>query len=387
MATQRHCTVHSAMIYDRGGMRRLGQIQRLSKVEWSRDRDGVSEATVRIEGTSCADQRDFMNSFSSKRHELVIFRGDKRVWEGPIFRISDDGNAISIFAKDVVSYLFGTAMTREWDNTSGSAAGVTEMTTRLGQIIDYELQNDRVGRAVGGGSVNIPAWEHLDPPVNIVDHVVVHHFPNEARTAAKTHPYEMTVGEHLASAARTSGIDYTAVGRSIHLWDTSRSIGQTRILTEADFYGNVITTQYGADHTQGAYVVGQAGAYGEAVNPENLDFYGPWMTIYNAYNEEATDAPSQAELNSQASRNQSGRSPVPMEVRIPDNSTIRLSETLTINDLVPGVRIPLRATLNARAADQDQKLDHLVVQETAAGEKISVTLTPATREDSDEEED
>src|SRR5690606_25134989 len=118
------------------------------------------------------------------------------------------------------------------------------------------------------------------------------------------------------------------------------------------------------------------GMYGEAINPDHLEFYGPWMTIYNAYNEEATAAPTQAELNSQAARNVSGRSPAPMEVRVPDNSTIRLSETLTINDLVPGVRIPLRATLNARAADQDQKLDHLVVQETAAGEKISVTLTP-----------
>ena len=387
MAEERFCTTHSAMIYDRGGTRRLAEITRLSQVTWGRDRDSISEASVRIEGTSCSSQRELFKKISSKRHELVIFRGEDRVWEGPIYRISDEGFRITVVAKDVCAYLSGTALTREWDNTYGSTAGPTEVTTRMQEIIEYELQHDRVGRTMGGGTATIVGWESLDPPANILPFLTVHHFPNEARTAAKTQPFEMTVGEHLASAARTSGIDFTAVGRAIHLWDTSRSLGQTRVVTEEDFYGNIITTEYGADHTQGAYVIGAEGMYGEAINPDHLEFYGPWMTIYNAYNEEATAAPTQSELNSQAARNVSGRSPAPMEVRVPDNSTIRLSETLTINDLVPGVRIPLRATLNARAADQDQKLDHLVVQETAAGEKISVTLTPATREDSDEEED
>lgn len=380
---EKYCSVHTVMIYDRGGMSRIGEITRLSRVEWSRDRDGVSEALIRIEGTSCSAQRDMFKNISTKRHELVIFRGEDRVWEGPIFRISDEGFRITIAAKDVCAYLFGTALTREWDNSSSNA---TTMTARMGAIIEYELQHDRVGRSLGGSPVVIPAWESLDPPVNILPHLQIHHFPNEARTAAKTMPFELTVGEHLASAARTSGIDYCAVGRAIHLWDTSRSIGQTRVLTEKDFYGNVITTDYGSDHTQGSYVVGQGGMYGEAIEAEHMDYYGPWMKIFNAYNEEATEAPTQAELNSQAARNVSGRSPVPMEVRVPDNSTIRLSETLTIHDLVPGVRVPLRATLNARTADQDQKLDHVRVVEEANGETISVTLTPASRPDSDEEE-
>src|SRR5690606_34183061 len=170
--------------------------------------------------------------------------------------------------------------------------GPTEVTTRMQEIIEYELQHDRVGRTMGGGTATIVGWENLDPPANILPFLTVHHFPNEARTAAKTQPFEMTVGEHLASAARTSGIDFTAVGRAIHLWDTSRSLGQTRVVTEEDFYGNIITTEYGADHTQGAYVIGAEGMYGEAINPDHLEFYGPWMTIYNAYNEEATAAPT-----------------------------------------------------------------------------------------------
>ena len=54
---------------------------------------------------------------------------------------------------------------------------------------------------------------------------------------------------------------------------------------------------------------------------------------------------------------------------------------------VPGVQVPLRATLNAKAYEQDQKIDHLRVTETADGETVQLTLTPATRPDSDEEEE
>lgn len=380
------CEQHYAMVYDRGGMRRIGEFAEITSVEWSRDRDGVSEAHVSIKGEACRRQRDLIRRLASKRHELVIFRGNDRVWEGPIFRISDDGEDVKIAAKDVLAYLFATALSKEWSNQYRSAVGPTEVTTRLGTIIEYELANSRVGRAVNGSPVLVPAWESLSPPINVLPFLQVHHFPNEARTAAKTAPFEMTVGEHLSSMARSSGVDYTAVGRSIHLWDTSRSIGQTRTLTEADFYGNVIVTEYGADHNQGAYVVGQEGMYGEAITTDNLDLYGPWVTIYNAYNEEETAAPTQPELDSQAARNTNGRSPAPVEVRVPDNSTVRLSETLRITDLVPGVKVPLLATLNARARNQDQKLDHVTVKESAEGESIMITLTPATRQDSDIEE-
>lgn len=387
MVTETFCSTHSAMIYDRGGKRRVGQFVKISSVQWNRDRDSISEAQVTLEGTACSSQRDLISRIASKRHELVIYRGKDRVWEGPIYRISDAGSSVTIVAKDVCAYLFGTPLTKTWDNTYGSALGPTEVSTRLGMIIAYELQHNRVGRAVGGEPVTITGWENLDPPINVLPHLQVHHFPNEARTAAKTMPYEMTVGEHLAGMARQSGIDFCAVGRAIHLWDTSRNIGQTRTFTESDFFGNVIVTEYGADHTQGAYVVGHEGMYGEAINPNHLELYGPWMTIYNAYNEEQTAAPTQGELNSQAARNLSGRSPAPVEVRIPDNSTIRLNNTLRITDLVPGVRVPLLATLNARARNQDQKLDHVrVTEDGLQGEKIAITLTPASKEDSDEEE-
>lgn len=373
---------HSAYIYDRGGRTRIDQLVRLSRVEWNRDRDGVSEAAVRLTGPSCSANRQLINDIAEKRHEMVIFRGEDRVWEGPIWRLSDQGSQVDIVAKDVGQYLFGQPLTRTWDSTAGTTA-----TARLQEIIVWEMTHGRTARRIGGGTIEIPAWEAQPTPANVVNHLVVHHFPNEARTAAKTVPQQMLVGEHLAAFARTGGLDWTTVGRAIHLWDTSRSIGRTRTLTEEDFYGPIIVTKYGADHTQIAVVTGMDGAYGEAANPENLELYGPWTTLYTSYQQEGTDAPTQVELDSQATRNTSGRSPVPMEVRIPDNSTIRLDDTLTIADLVPGVQVPLLATLNARNYSQLQKIDHVKVIETAEGEEVKITLSPSTRPDSDEEEE
>lgn len=361
-------TGHRAYIYDRGGRQRIPvDVADLTSVTWHRRRDAVSEANVRITAhEAVAAQRDSFGQIEPDRHELVLFRGRDRVWEGPIRRTTDHPDYLEISAQDISAYVMGTPLSKEYSN---AAPNTTEVTTRLGGILDYELQ----------------AWEALTPPANIRDHVVIHHFPNEARTTARTLPYEMTVGMHLQNMGRTGGIDWTVIGRSLHIWDVSRAIGQTRRLTDDDFDSRVIVTAYGSDLALHAYVNGTDGAYGEAhvTDQALLDYYGPWTMIFTNYNEEGTEAPTQSELNSQASRNLAGRAPVPVEVRVPDNATMYLSEDLTINDLVPGVRMPLLATLNSRKMSQVQKLDVVSVTETAAGEEIKVTMSPASREDSD----
>ena len=91
--------------------------------------------------------------------------------------------------------------------------------------------------------------------------------------------------------------------------------------------------------------------------------------------EDGSEAPTQDALNSQAQRDQVGRTPVPIDIRVPEGSTLRLNETLGINELVPGVTVPVRAELNLRQVQQDQRLDKITVTETAAGESIQVALS------------
>jgi hypothetical protein len=355
---------HTVYVYDRGGMTRVGQILDVSQVRWTRDHDGVSEADIRIEGSACSAQAELLAAIEPKRSEIVIFRGEDRVWEGPVWRVGWHANYVEINAHDVMAYVFGTPLSVAWDNRYPNVGAVT---TRIGDILQHEMS----------------IWEELDPPANVLPFLQIHNNPNEARTSAYTMPFEMTVGEHMQSLGRTAGIDWTVVGRAIHVWDVSRNLGKTRTLTEADFFSSVIVTAYGADMAASVYVVGRNGAYGHA--SEASPYYGPWTMILTAYNEEGTADPSQSELDSQAKRNINGRQPVPVEVRVPDNSGVRLNETLTIHDMVPGVQVPLLATLNARQMSQLQKIDHVTVIENPNGEQIQVTLTPATKPDVDDE--
>ena len=406
-------TNHSAFVYDRGGKRRIGPVINISLVRWSRHRDNTSDAMVRVEGSNCDENAAILNEIRTHRHELVIFRGNERAWEGPLHRIATGPGWAELHARDVSEYLFAQPMTQAYENSTLPDGTVrsTTVTGRIENIIEYEMSHGRImtipassvtlaeisaWTAAGGTAtaigdqwmITVPSFESntIWPGTNILPHLDVRHFPNEARTGMDTFAFETTVGLHLQSLVRRSGIDFTVLGRSIIIWDVSRHIGILPTMTEASFSEEVITTEYGADHAQAAYSVGQNGMYGQALNLDNLAYYGPWTDMHTVYNEDGSAEPSQNQLNSQASRNLAGRSPAPIEVRVPDNSTIYLSPEIGINALVPGVQVPLRATLNYRQLAQQQKIDAVVVEESGdSGETVSVTLTPATKPDSDEE--
>jgi hypothetical protein len=53
------------------------------------------------------------------------------------------------------------------------------------------------------------------------------------------------------------------------------------------------------------------------------------------------------------------------------------SAPVCINELVPGVRIPIRSTLACLTLEQEQKLDKVQVEQTPDGETVSITLSPA----------
>lgn len=689
---------HKVFVYDRGGRRRLFQLVNLSQVRWGRVRDDVSQAEIRLEGEACADNQGWLSRIEPKRHELVIFRGTTRVWEGPIWRVAWHETYVTISAHDCFEYLNARPLSKTWDTGYHGEDDdrTTSVTKRAQDIITYELTHPFSWVAADGTTVTIPGWEEIDPPANVLPHLVVHRYVDDARTSSITSPFQMSVGEHIDNMARSSGLDYTVVGRAIHLWDVHRAIGRGRQLTSADFDADVVVTAYGADHAEVAFVVADDGRYGGAVNrigtwnylgasgpagdrltiptyvsppggqtthpsvvdfgaawngyrfwmahtpypggddsyenpsivasndgetwttptgltnpideqpgspgpynsdvdlvrygsglalfwrtyvagdplperlyvstsangrswspkrliwqtdnntrilsptfiyenggwtmfgvdiggatnrlarvrstvnliedlspstwgavqhisislpagkqpwhvfirpvgsqyigllndadentqngdiyvitspdglnwsrgaspaiPRNapshnslyratftvggegvldvwyagwttspvvwnifrttlsavfvpggsetmLDYYGPWTKMYTVYDEDESNPPTQADLNSQAQRNLSGRSPVPTELRVPENSTIRLSESLTIEDLVPGVRFPVAATLNARRITQMLKLHTMQVTETGDGETITVSFVSASNDDSDE---
>lgn len=368
------CEKHKAFVYDRGGKRQLGSLDRLVRVKYNRIRDDISVGTVWLEAPSlkCLE---LLGIIEAGRHELVIFRGARRVWEGPIMRQGLQRSKIEIEAHDVMRYVNRTALHNEYDDRYPNNGTVLA----------------RIERAM---TAELARKEAQDPPVNVLAHVqYIAATPpaTDAGTAARSLPFEETLFEMADTYAARGGLDYTVVGRSILFFDVHTKIGQTAMVSEDDFIGEPVASQYGSELTTRVAMTDGKGNYGiwppldQPIDP----YYGEWEVVHYAYGENAgppdplnpDDGPTVEEMTSQAQRayNQ-GRIP-PWVVRVPDNTRLNPNGVLTIDDLVPGVHIPLTISVPGRVLTQMQKLDSMSVEETPkGGEVIKVVLSPATAE-------
>jgi hypothetical protein len=353
------CELHTAFLHDRGGLTRIGEIAGMTSISWERVGDDISFCDITLTNPSkeCAD---LLEQMEPARHEVVVFRGNARVWEGPLTLVTYKQESVSIQARDVMHYAYRLAQSRAYDNR-------------------YPNVDTVVNRAYLELSVELARREVEDPPINVLPYLRKISLAGDARTTRNTTQYQKTVFDDVDDMAANSGMDYTVVGRSIIIHDTDTVLGQTAPMMESDFIGDVLVTVYGMEMGTYAVVTGADGAWGESGGTD--PYYGRWEIVDDAYDEEeGSDKPTQAELNSQANRNLSGRIPTPIEVRIPDGSQLRPGSALQIEDLVPGVLVPLRATLTARTFSQMQKLRKIKVSEDGTGEKIELTLVPAPKD-------
>lgn len=354
------CTNHSVMIYDRGGFTRLFQLEDVVNVQWQRVRDDISMADVTVSspGPECLR---LLEQIEPGRHEMVLFRGTQRVWEGPITLLVEEQGltpTVSIQARDVMHYAYRLIMRRTYSN---KYPNIVTNVSRAANILRTEL-----GRR-----------ETENPPINVVPHMQIVTSADMARTSRVTRPYQATVFEDIDSLAAYSGLDYTVIGRRIVLSDRHHALGRTPTVTQADFLGDVRISVYGMELATFAAVTGGNGMYGISGGPNS--YYGQWEILDSAYDEEADSAaPTQGELNSQAVRNLSGRLPTPVQIRVPENAMINPNGVFTIDNLIPGIQVPVRARLAIREVQQYQKLQKVQVNDDASGERIQVTLVPST---------
>ena len=386
MALDSSCVVrHSAVIYDRGGRVVVARLHDLSEVKWSRLRSAISSASVSLTSSSCSAQAEDLAKIEPRRHELVLFRGGARVWEGPILNVSWGADGVTINAQDVFSYLSGTAISRLWDSTEGGNTSQV-MTERFEEIIRWEMTEPYEAPVGTGSAAHVavfPRWENLDTPANVIPYLDVR--PGSVITTSRVYPFEMMVGDHLADLAR-SGVDFTVVGRSIVVWDSEQALSKTRTLTEDDFSGQVRVVASGESLAAISHAVGQVTQdpdTGEEIAPVvghagGTDlFYGPWERVVTSSTEVGAEGDAeQTALTTQAQRDLLGRLPTPLEIRV-ENASLILGDTLPLDSLVPGVIVPVVAQLNLRQVSQVQVLDGISVTEDPAGETVQPTLLPA----------
>jgi hypothetical protein len=330
-------------------------------------RDEISTATVVIQLDAAGIQNELLRGLDAGRLEIVIYRGEDRVWEGPITRVAWKATTIEVSARDVLHYAARTIQ-------------------RKGYSSAYPVRESVIQRAARIMRSELGRKEAIAPGINVLPHLVTHDYPTDAGTSRVTLPYEMYVFEHLDDMAAKGGLDYTTLGRGVHLWDTSRPLGQTPKMGRGDFIGEMEVTSYGLELATYSASTDGKGNSGDAGGED--EYYGLVELLATAYDEETDDGPvpSVEELRSQAQRNQSGRNPTPVIMRIPDNSAIDMNGAWEMKHLVPGIYVPLEIDHPVRTFSQMQKLSKVTVTEEPAGETIQIVLAPASKSDDTGEE-
>lgn len=357
------CGGHQAFIYDRGGVRRLHELTDLVQVRWERMRDDISSASVQLRpnATSC----EYLSGLRPMRHELHIFRQGKRVWEGPLHLLEYNPSLIELGARDILQWANRTII------RTGSPAPRPPIPTvrQLGELMRQEMEHH----------------ETFSAPLRFLPNLTVIESPDTAMSTRGIEPWNSYVWEELDEAAFRRGIDYTVVGRQVILFDVDDNLGVTRAMTDQDFLNPIRVTVYGAELATHSAVTDHQGGYG-VVGADNY-YYGRVELLHTAYGlpdhpDEDWTPPTQAELEDQARRNLVGRYPLPARVQVGDNAAMN-PDTLTelMEYMVPGIRIPLRASTPCLTMTQMQKLNRIRVLADEQGEQAEVTMVPSTFND------
>lgn len=361
-----------AFLYDRGGSRPIAMLPPadMGLIRWNRKRDDMSNCTMALvsPGSDCCQ---IIREMQVGRHEIVVFRNGERSWEGPLTRISYKADSVEVEAHDVMHYASRTIMRSAYDNRyrkKGSRIG--PVTKRAQNVLQRELARKE---ALG---------------YNILKFLDVRTHPQTTKTSRYTPAYFSTVYDEMEYMAAKLSLDYTVIGRRIVVSDVHDILGRVQMLTDKDFTDELIVTSYGMElRTRSAVTDGEGNwAAVGGVDP----FYGEVEFVDTSYGEEVKPAttsakPTKAELAammkemaSQARRNLTGRYPIPTVVRIPDNTRLSPEAPVTLNELIPGIRVPIRATLACLELQQEQKLDYMQVEQSRdSGESVTITLSPA----------
>lgn len=384
-----------AYVMERGGKRRIGKLEYLSTVRWSRRLSKVSTATLEIVSEHCAPQISTLDRIVAGRHELAIFRGTEKVWEGPIEEVAWTSTRVRITANDVFHYLNRTSLTYDWIYDQGQYA-TTNMLERIRIMIERELSSLRVIRNgtenVSGGEYAILArWEAINDPINILPYLDVR--PGNVVTRSRTLAFEMMLGEHIQNLARST-VCYTALGRRLVFWDSRKALSRTRRVSDEDFDGDleVISTAKNLsvwshategqerEDSRGNPFIPRRSHWSSDVKPSGTskaDYYGCWERIVSEEGEDGeVGDPEEVDweaLRERARADAQGRWPTPLEIRT-NEAGIILSNDLSISQLVPGVILPVSATWNLKPVQQDMLLSGISVEDEGNGERVQPTL-------------
>lgn len=370
------CGTHRVEFYRRGGKVKVGEARDLSYVKWARVRDDITTAKVVISGWSDSEG-EMLRNLKTWAHEIKVWRdngfSNKPVWEGPITLLTYTDTDLTIQARDVGVYPYRRIIKQVMNDSGKSITAGDTVTRRAVRVLQNVMAPD-------------------DP--NVLAYLTLIEQDDDAKQYRSLPAYSRTAYEEIDDMAANAGLDYTVVGRRIIVWGTKHRIGTLPEFRDKDLGNKPIVSEYGMSASNVYAVSDGNGTYGEAdrLNDTNTDpIYGLIEVLSSTW---ASDSESEEGTYTQeglttiresfasaAERSIADKYPPPVVVRVPDNTRLHPDTVVDINQLVPGVIIPLRSTATLRHVIASQKLDAVNVVEQNGVETITITMSPFSRDD------
>lgn len=331
---------YTAVVTPKDGFGNIGFLEP-SSIKWARKLNDSSSAQVTIDlaggSAACCELAGSLRTWG---HQIRLSRDETLVWEGPITHLDYGRDELVIDARDVSAWLARRVVKTILDFRGGADLSVIARA-----LIEHGLERD-------------------DPNVLAYLQVELSNITGERYYDTVEPKYIL---DELNELART-GVDYTVIGRRIAVFP-ELSTNTLTTLRQDDFLNELRVTEDGmaaATYAQvrGSGVTGQYG--GES------DFYG--LLERTAQEDNILDETT-ATLRAQAIVE--AGSPVPLYITTAGQSRLACTAPVDINQLVPGVLVPLVLDVGevCRAVSTTMRLVGVDVSVSATEENVSVDLT------------
>lgn len=337
-------TTYSAFITTKDGLS-LGELP-MTSVTWGRTLDDISEATIEVplSGKDC-EPCDLIAQLHTWHHHLVIIRDGQPVWDGPVVLINVSRTVATITARDLFQ-LLAKRIIHE-DHCFGVACGAAALElTEIAKI----LLADAFALDGHGYTVLVQNLTNL---------------LGEWRPEIGRNAYEV-FGEELKL-----GLDATWLGRRLVIG--AAPFGRTSLLTSEDFLVDLEFEEDGLTAATRAITLGD-GFVGIATSTGDDIGDDPY---YGLLEYEGTD---RNELGTQDLADQAAAAilaslyPPPVSLITPAGAALSPNAPVTIQELVPGMLIPIIATDLCREVGGEYILIKLdVTWSEDSGESVQIT--------------
>ena len=324
-----------------------------TEIEWGRDVDSTSTASVSVSGVQgdawvdCCAQLAECDPWEV---ELAIFRDRSRVWAGPVTSMpwSDDGETVTVNASDLSAWLYRRKFHRDHDDDDNDVCDVV--------------------------------WHYVNDALSVDDSmglVVRKLNVGEGITRYLVHAEEKMVGPEIDELAKTM-VDWCVIDREMLVADGEIPTGRRVTLTDSHFTD--VSPDVDGDNlvTRQTYTGRGTGADGPAIVAEVVD--SDAEVRYGVHEHVASDddisRERQAERAAQSRIDLYGSPVVSFS-----GGEIDPEFPLTVDELVPGITFDVAITETCRQIVGRYRLKSVRANVTPDTERFTVEIEPVGYEE------